>query len=107
MFSIKKTGEGYYLASLRTSLEVLGREECNHLKHELLQELKPHREISIDMKGVKNIQREGFRIIKEMVRQADQKRCRIRFININPMITASISKLSQKKVEYHDEFEEL
>ena len=105
MFSIKKTGEGYYLASLRTSQEILGRAECNHLKHELLQVLKPHREISIDLKGVKSIHREGFRILEEIVRKADHKRCRIRFINVYPMIKSSISKLTEKEIEYHDEYE--
>ena len=64
MFTIKKTGDNYYLASLKTNQDSLGRTECNHLKHEIQQLIKPHREITINLKGVKSINREGFRILR-------------------------------------------
>lgn len=105
MFSISKTGEGYYLASLKIHQKALGRIECNHLKHQLLQVIKPHREISINMHGVKSIHKEGLRILQEMKKYADLKNCRIRFINVDPMIAVSILKLTEKKVQYQDEIE--
>lgn len=107
MFSINKTGEGYYLASLRIHQKALGKIECNHLKQELFQVIKPHREISINMNGVKSIHKEGLRILKEIKQSADLKNCRIRFINVDPLIAVSILKLTEKKVQYHDEIESI
>ena len=102
MFSIKKTGEGYYLATLTNNQEVLSRIECNHLKRELSQIVKPHREISINIKGVKSINKEGYRILEELKWLADQRNCKIRYINVDPLISASISKLTEKKVQFHE-----
>lgn len=106
MFTIKKTGENHYLASLKTNQDSLGRIECNHLKHEIQQLIKPNREISINLKDVKSINREGFRILEEMKRLADQKNSRISFINVDPPLSINISKLTKKKPQYHDELEE-
>ena len=104
MFNIKKTGEGYYLATMETSQSMLRRVECTHLKHALSEVIKPHREISINIKGIRSIEKEGYRILEELARRADQKNCRLRFINVDPLVSPAITKLSEKKVQLQDEF---
>lgn len=95
------------MATIRPSNELLSRPECNHLKRELAQVIKPHRAISIDIKGVKNIDKEGLKILQDIMRHAAQKKCTIQFTNIHPSISASISKLKEIKVQFHNEFEEI
>jgi anti-anti-sigma regulatory factor len=107
MFSISKTGEGYYIATLRTNNTVLKRVECTQLKHALSDVVRPHREISIDIKGIKAIEKEGFRILEELKKRADTKNCRIRFINVDPQVSPAVKKLSEKKVQLQDEIEQL
>jgi hypothetical protein len=103
MVSISKTGEGYYLVTLGTSHSVLKRVECTQLKHRLSDILKPHCEISIDIKGKKSIEKEGYRILEDMKQRADMKKCKIRFINVDPQISPAIKKLNERKVLLHEE----
>jgi len=98
MITIKKTGEGYYLGSLAGHRELLGRHECHLIKQELAPIIKPHREITLDIKGVKQIDRGGFEILQEMKLLADHKNCKLRFINPDKLIAEKISELNRKKV---------
>ena len=104
MVTIQKTGASYYLVSVNHNMEELSRTECTHLKHELSQVMKPHREISINLKGKKSINPEGFRILQELGRMAEKRNCKIRYINVDPSINVKITKLSERKIQYHDEF---
>lgn len=107
MLNINKTGEGYYLATLGSSHSVLKRVDCTRLKHALSDVIKAHREISVDIKGIRSIEQEGYRILEEMVRNADKKKCRIRFINVDPQVSPAIKRLHEKKVQLQDEFEQV
>ena len=107
MLSIRKTGEGYYLATLETSHSVLKRADCTRLKHTLADVIKAHREISVDIKGIRSIEQEGYRILEEMIQNAEKKKCRIRFINVDPQVSPAIKKLHEKKVQLQDEFEQV
>ena len=107
MFSIQKTGEGYYLATLRSVHSVLKRADCTHLKHVLSDVIKAHREISVDIKGIRSIEKEGYRILEEIKRHADMKNCRIKFINVDSQVSPAIKKLLDKKVQHHDELEQV
>jgi hypothetical protein len=106
MNSITKTGEGYYLATLGVSHSVLKKGDCAHLKYALSGIIKAHREISIDIKGIRSIELEAYRLLEEMKRNADHVKCRIRFINVDPMVSPAIRKLQEKKILFQDEFEQ-
>ena len=105
MFKIEKTGEGYYLATLVSSQSVLRRVECTQLKHTLSSVTKPNREISINIKGIRSIEKDGYRVLEEVKHRADMKKCKIRFINVDPQVSPAIEKLMKKKVQLRDEFE--
>ena len=107
MFTIRKTGEGYYLATMGTSQSVLKHMDCARLKHALKEVVRSHREISIDIKGIKGIEHEGYRILEDMLRNAEKKQCRIRFINVDPQVSPAIKKLFEKKPQLQDEFEQV
>lgn len=103
MFIIKKTGEGYYLVSLAASRTELRRNECHFLRKEIMTILKPHREISINIKGVKVIDKGGFTILQELKNVADRYHCKIRFINVEPGLSAQISSLLTKAIQPQEE----
>lgn len=107
MLNIKKTGEGYYLATLGTGTSVLKRVDCTRLKYALSDVIKAHREISIDIKGIRSIEQDAYRILKEINQLAETKRCRIRFINMDPQVAPAIKKLQERKIQFHDELEQL
>lgn len=107
MINIKKTGEGYYLATPGTGVSVLKRVDCTRLKFALSDVIKPHREISIDIKGIRSIEPEAYRILEEMKMHADRKSCRIRFINLDPQVAPAIKKLQEKKEQFHDKLEQV
>ena len=107
MFSIQKTGEGYYLATLRSVHSVLKRVDCTHLKHVLSDVMKAHREIAIDIRGIRSIEKEGYRILEEIKKHADLKNCKIKFINVDPQVSPAIKKLLEKKVQLHDKLEQV
>jgi anti-anti-sigma regulatory factor len=90
MITISKTGEGYYLVSLQGKPELLGKNSCLLIKNEILVLMKPHREISLDFKGVIKIDPAGYEILHELKSLMDEKKCKLRFINID----SSISKKS-------------
>jgi len=105
MFTIKKTGEGYYLVSLASPKTELRRNECHFLRKEIMTILKPHREISVNLKGVKAIDKGGYMILQELKHIADRYKCNIRFINVDPLLTAKISSLTAKKSQPQEELE--
>ena len=96
MLSIKKTGEGYYLAAIASGIQELDRNSCYTIKKELSEIVKPHREISFDIKGVKSINSNGLKILQEFMDIVATKKCKVRFINVDPAISGSISILSGK-----------
>lgn len=105
MVSIKKTGEGYYLASLETQTEELGRNSCYLIKKELSSIVRPHRDITIDVKGVKSINSGGYKLLQELMDMSKTKRCKIKFINVESGISNQISRLMGKFAEKEVEFE--
>lgn len=105
MITIKKTGEGYYLAAPAGKRESLGRHECHQIKQELSPIIKPHREITFDLKGVRQIDRGGYEILQDMKLLADHKNCRLKFINPESSIADRISELNRKKVLPLEEME--
>jgi anti-anti-sigma regulatory factor len=105
MVTIKKTGEGYYLATLAGNKTELGRNECHLIKRELSPIIKPHREITLDIKGVKSIDTGGYKILREFNTLVVSRRCRFRFINIDPTLTHKISGLNGRRVPEQSEFD--
>jgi ABC-type transporter Mla MlaB component len=99
MLSIKKTGEGYYLVSLTGHNDNLGKSECLLIKKEIMAVLKPHREITINIKGVKNIENGGLNILHELKNVADGSKCKLRFINAELSVINKIAAFTEKKVE--------
>ena len=107
MFSLQKTGEGYYLATLRSSHSVLKRADSTHLKHLLSDVIKAHREISVNIKGIRSIEKEAYSILEDIKQHADAKKCKIKFINVDPQVFPAIKKLLAKKVQLQDELEQV
>ena len=105
MLTIKKTGEGYYLASLTGSYDALGSKECHLIRKEIRTVIKPHREISINIKGIKSIDSRGFNILLELTDLADASRCKIRFLNAEPAVSAKIAQLTEKRSQLKGELE--
>jgi len=105
MLTIKETGVGYYLASLTDHSANLGRLECNLIKKEIRPILKPHREITINIKGIKTIDSLGFSILRELKLLADASRCKIRFINAEPSIAGKIAVLTQKSSQQNNKLD--
>ncbi|MBN1182418.1 MAG: STAS domain-containing protein [Bacteroidales bacterium] len=105
MLIIKKTGEGYYLASLANGYVKLGRTECHKLKRDLSEIVKPHREISVDLKGIKEIDPGGMKILYELRNNAGNKKCTIRFINIDSGISVDINGPKKKRIQLLDQSE--
>ncbi len=105
MLTIKKTGEGYFLASLTGHNEELGRNECHMIKKEIMPIIKSHREISINLKGIKSIDNGGFNILHELKGVSDKNGCKLRFINVEPVLTTKIAGLTDKKAQLQKEFE--
>ncbi len=103
MIAIKKNGEGYYLATLDSPMEELSRANCYLIKKELTSIVRPHRNITIDIKGVKLINGGGFTMLQELVDMARTKRCKIKFINVEDKISTQISKLMGKMVNVVEE----
>jgi len=105
MLTIKKTGEGYYLASLTGHNDVLGRIECNLIKKEIRPIVKPHREVTINIKGIKSIDNRGFTILQELQHIADAGRCKLRYINAEPAVAQKLRELAEKKINQHNALE--
>lgn len=97
MVSIKKTGEGYYLASLNGKLEVLDRNAAYLIRKEIITLMKPHREISLDLKGVSKIESGGFKILQELKSLMENRKCKLRFINVEATLLGKISDLNKIK----------
>ena len=97
MVTIRKTGEGYYLASLVGKNEVLDRNAAYLIKKELIKLIKPHREISLDLKGVTTIESGGFKILQELKSQMETRKCKLRYINVEAALWSKISDLNKSK----------
>ncbi len=93
MIKIKKTGEAYYLVSLTEKINDLSKNICDSIKKEIEVVIKPHREITIDLKGVKTIDNRGVNIFQELKTNATAIKCKLKFINIDSSIAQKISKI--------------
>lgn len=102
MIQIKKTGEGYYLATLGGRINELGRQECQLIKRDLTPIIKGHREISIDMKGVNIINEGGIMVLGHLKELAENRKCRLRFINVAPVLNSKITSLIAVKNNKED-----
>ena len=105
MLLIKKTGEGYYLASLTGKIKELGISECHIIKREILVVIKSHREVTLDINGIKNIDKGGLKILSELMSHAENKKCKLRFINVDSSLNKKISELTGKKVMQRNEID--
>lgn len=105
MLKIKKTGEGHYLATLEHRTEELDRNNSYLIKKELSSIVKPHREITVDIKGVYSINIGGYKIIQELLNKANTKKCKIKFINAEPFVLNKLTKQTVKTINHQKEFE--
>ena len=105
MLKIRRTGEGYYLASLANQIKELDRTQCHMIKKDLSPVIKPHREITVDIKGVNSIQSGGFKLLQDLLVLANSKRCKIKFINVEPSVSNKIFSLPNKPVRHHEEMD--
>jgi len=97
MVTIKKTGEGYYLALLDNKLEVIDRHAGYMIRKELIKLMKPHREISLDLKGVSRIESGGFKILQELKSLMETRKCRLRFINVEASLISKVTDMNKIK----------
>ncbi len=104
MITIIKTSQGCYLATLTDSKEELTRKECHHIKHQISAFIKPEREITLDLKGVKILDIPGYKILKELKQLTDSRKCILRFTNVEEEITKKIAGISGRKVLEQNKF---
>jgi hypothetical protein len=97
VIAVKKTGEGYYLATLTDKPEVLDRNAVYLIRKELIKLMKSHREISLDLKGVARIKPGGLKILQELKIQMDSKKCKLRFINVEASLIDKIDELRKSR----------
>ncbi|WP_163325376.1 STAS domain-containing protein [Draconibacterium mangrovi] len=105
MLKIKKTREGHYMATLEHRTEELDRYNSNLIKKELSMIIKPHREITVDMKGVYSMNIGAYKIIQELVNKANAKKCKIVFINAEPFVSTKLSFLNSRRLKTREELE--
>jgi len=105
MLTIRKTGEGYYLATIEGKFQELDRNSCHFIKKELQEIMKPHREISLNVKGIVKIDNGGFKILQELKNLMDHKKCKLRFINVEASMSKKFAELSGKMQKEHSEIE--
>lgn len=96
MITIKKTGEGYYLAFLSKMKEELDQSDCTLIMKELSVVVMPHRQITFNAKGIKSIKSGGVKIFHKLIELADTKKCKIRFINVEPDLSGIFSSITKK-----------
>ena len=102
MATIVKMGQSNYLVTLTDKKEELGRIECYQLKHEIAKIIRPGREISLDITGVKIIKISGYKILRELKHLADSRRCKFQFINVEEGVTNKIAGITGKKLVEHN-----
>ncbi len=105
MLKIRKTGESYYLASLTDLKRELDRNDSYLIKKELIPIIKSHREISVDLKGVRTVTEGAFGIFRDLVTQAETKRCKIKFINDDPLVNSKFISMVREITRLQKESE--
>ncbi|MBN1119214.1 MAG: hypothetical protein JXA77_18535 [Bacteroidales bacterium] len=96
MIAVKTTGDGCYLVSMNGNVEDLGHNECQMLMDGVMSFLRPHKDIAINLEGVKAIDDKGFFVLSELMMVAKKSRCYIQFFNIEPNLLNKIAGLTQK-----------
>lgn len=105
MLTIKKTSEGKYFVTLPDETFELERSNAYYLKKDLLAIIRPYKEISIDIRGVKTINNGGYKILQELMNTARTKRCSIYFLNVDPSIAGRIANLTEMQRKHQHELE--
>ena len=105
MLNIKKTGEGGYLITQANRTEKLDRNNSYLIKKERSSIVKPHREIIVDIKGVKSINSRGYKIIQELLNMGHAQKCKIKFINAESSVSNKLSTQTGKISTLQEEFE--
>lgn len=99
MLSFKKTAEASYIAVFQSKHEVLSRNDCYLVKKEVLKLLKSHLEVTIDLHGVKNIEKSGVIFLHELKRLMNSRKCTLRFVNADPAVSIIIADIERKKLQ--------
>lgn len=105
MLTIRKTGEGYYLASLAKKQEELDQKAAHLVKQELSPIVKPHREITFDIKGVNSISSGGYKMLQELIDLARDRHCKFKIINASAGISGKLAAMTAKPVRQSEESE--
>lgn len=101
MIDIRKTDEHQYLATFSNKVDVLDRHNFHNVKKRLASYVKPHREITLDLDGIKLIDNGGYKILQELLNMAYTKRCKFEFINAEFSLPNKILKLSDKTIKLY------
>jgi len=97
VLTIKKTSEADYLAFLTRKMEKLSRNDCYLIKRDLGPLLKPHRVVSLDLKGVTAIDRGGCEILADLKNQGAKKHGILKIINLGQSINQGINQIAEEK----------
>ena len=89
-------GEGHYLATLINRTEELDRNNSYFIKKELASFVKLRREITVDLNGVKYVNKGGYKILRELLNKAYTKKCKIKFINAESSVSNKLLNLTEK-----------
>ncbi len=93
MTTIKKTDEGMYEASIKNSVLVIDKQSGYQLKKELGKIIGNHREISVDLRQVNAIDKNGYGMLEQLIELARKKNCKLSFKNYGQDIANRIKML--------------
>lgn len=93
MLKISKIYEGEYSIHFIEPVEVVDKTSGFQLKKEIGRMLKDHRVFRIDLKGVQNVDKNGYKMIGELLVLAAGRSCKIYFENSNPLLQNKLDTL--------------
>ena len=95
MITIKKSDDGIYETSIKNSVLIIDKKSGYNLKKEIGKIIGNHREVSVNLKQVNAIDKNGYNMLEQLVELARKKNCKLLFNNYGPDITNIIQMLKQ------------
>ena len=99
MVTIKKIDDGIYEAELQNSVLIIDKHSGYQLKKEIGQIVATQREITIDLKKVDAMDKNGFKMLEQLFDLATKKNCKLHLLNFGSALSSKINSLNKTKEE--------
>jgi anti-anti-sigma regulatory factor len=93
MVSVKKIGESRYMVSFQKNTPVIDQHTGYLLKKETGLIISANRIIHIDLKTVDEADKNGVKMLRQLIDLADKKHCKLEFINTKPALDRQLQIL--------------